>query len=456
MKKHVKLFSNAGLFLLLLTLGIVKSYAQFAEIKPNQGISVPQFTTVFINALTTQPKGTVVFDKDLNVMKYWDGLTWQSMGANAASGWMGTGANLVNTNTGNVGIGLSNPSKAKFEIGTTNTTTAVFGSSSTGISLQQNFPTVGFNQYRDAGNVPRFIGMGYGLVNYLDPLTGTLNWNSTGTGAANTGTSAETSLMTLSKFGDLGIKYLSGPSNGISLSGGNSINAIGSSPLNYGSLQISSNDPGFPASFNQALLFDKNSIQSRSSSIIVGGSTTENNLRLNPFGGKVGINSGGINLTANLEVYRSPTSNAGSAVFKGTTHYSHFHFGNTEDTYIRGGKDGSAVIINDGGLGNVGVGVFPSLYKLEVNGTMRAKEVIVETGWADYVFEKNYKLKTIDEMEEFIHENKHLPNIPSAKDIESKGLKIGETNKAMMEKIEELALYIIQLNKKIEVLESKK
>jgi hypothetical protein len=66
-------------YVLILSFLALKSFSQSAEIRPNQGISVPQFTTVFINAMTTQPKGTVVFDKDINTMKYWTGTVWQSM-----------------------------------------------------------------------------------------------------------------------------------------------------------------------------------------------------------------------------------------------------------------------------------------------------------------------------------------------------------------------------------------
>lgn len=97
--------------------------------------------------------------------------------------------------------------------------------------------------------------------------------------------------------------------------------------------------------------------------------------------------------------------------------------------------------------GNVGIGVASPVYKLEVCGTIRAKEVRVETGWCDYVFEKNYKLRSIDELERFINLNKHLPGIAPAAEVEKEGLKVGEMNKAMMEKIEELTLYVIQLSK---------
>lgn len=97
--------------------------------------------------------------------------------------------------------------------------------------------------------------------------------------------------------------------------------------------------------------------------------------------------------------------------------------------------------------GNVGIGVPSAVYKLEVCGTIRAKEVRVETGWCDYVFAKDYKLRPINELENYINTNKHLPGIAPASDVEQNGLKVGEMNKAMMEKIEELTLYIIQLSK---------
>jgi hypothetical protein len=252
-----------------------EAFAQSAEIRPNQGISVPQFTTVFINSMTSQPKGTVVFDKDLNTMKYWTGTLWQSMGAGGGTGWTASGTNILNSNTGNVGIGTVTPI-AKVDISTTTAsakgvqsiatgtnsraiygqvtnggfgvlgeafgsnaiggyfiadgststalkaetinngnaayfsapgggnaiitnegnvgigtstptqakmvvnsplgtnTTAVFGSDGTGISLQKNFPTIGFNQYRDPLNVQRYMGTGFAMSNFMDPTTGNM------------------------------------------------------------------------------------------------------------------------------------------------------------------------------------------------------------------------------------------------------------------------------------------
>jgi hypothetical protein len=343
-------------YFLILSFLALKSFSQSAEIRPNQGISVPQFTTVFINAMTTQPKGTVVFDKDINTMKYWTGTVWQSMGAGASSlGWTASGSDIVNSNIGNVGIGNSSPSEAKLVVNATTNTNAVFGSNGTGISLQKNYPTVGFNQYRDVANVQRYIGTGYAMGNFMDPGTGTMYWNAISTGASGATTPAETNAMKLTQNGALGPKSLEAPTSGLSMFGGNDISPIVSNTSNDGTLNITSSS-GLLLSGGSFLALDRNSIQARGSSFGFGGggfSKFESNLRLNPFGGKVGINSGSINLTANLEVYRAPTSNAGSAVFKGTTHYSHFHFGVNEDTYIRGGKDGGKVIINDIPNGNI-------------------------------------------------------------------------------------------------------
>jgi len=103
--------------------------------------------------------------------------------------------------------------------------------------------------------------------------------------------------------------------------------------------------------------------------------------------------------------------------------------------------------------GNVGIGTDNPTYKLSVLGNIRSTEVVVETGWADYVFDEKYKLNSLDEVEKFIQQNKHLPNVPSAKEIRTNGLQLGDTQKRMMEKIEELTLYMIEANKRIAALE---
>ena len=114
-------------------------------------------------------------------------------------------------------------------------------------------------------------------------------------------------------------------------------------------------------------------------------------------------------------------------------------------------------VININPGGDVAIGTPDPLpgYKLSVNGNIKAKELVIETaGWPDYVFAKEYKPLSLSALEKFISQHHHLPGIPSAAVVEEKGMAVGEMQKKMMEKIEELTLYIIQQQKLIEELQS--
>lgn len=130
--------------------------------------------------------------------------------------------------------------------------------------------------------------------------------------------------------------------------------------------------------------------------------------------------------------------------------------GTFSNTHMRIFCKGRSDIFIAEATGNVGIGYENfGTYKLAVNGSVRSMEVVVETGWADYVFDENYKLPSLSDVEKFIQQNKHLPNIPSAKEVEEKGLHLGDTQKKMMEKIEELTLYLIEKSKEIEALQKR-
>ena len=95
-------------------------------------------------------------------------------------------------------------------------------------------------------------------------------------------------------------------------------------------------------------------------------------------------------------------------------------------------------------------------YKVAVDGKIIAEEVRVQlsSAWPDYVFEEDYKIMSLEKLEQEILQLGHLPGIPSAQEVESEGIALGNMQKMMMEKIEELTLHIIQLNKEIEQLKS--
>ncbi|MFX1706649.1 hypothetical protein PV783_21955 [Chitinophaga sp. CC14] len=107
----------------------------------------------------------------------------------------------------------------------------------------------------------------------------------------------------------------------------------------------------------------------------------------------------------------------------------------------------------DGTTGNVSIGSpSPSAnYKLTVEGTLGARRVKVQQGaWADYVFHPEYELPSLQQVEHFVTTEKHLEGIPSEKEVLEKGLDLGEFDQQLLKKVEELTLYIIQLNKNVE------
>ena len=102
----------------------------------------------------------------------------------------------------------------------------------------------------------------------------------------------------------------------------------------------------------------------------------------------------------------------------------------------------------------MGIGMANPKNKLDVNGTIRAKEVKVESEWADFVFKKGYNLPTLEEVEQHIEEKGTLPGVPSEKEVKANGVNLAETDVLLLQKIEELTLYIIELKQEIEDLKS--
>jgi hypothetical protein len=118
------------------------------------------------------------------------------------------------------------------------------------------------------------------------------------------------------------------------------------------------------------------------------------------------------------------------------------------------GNDGNpTLVINGMGNGNVGIGTTTLPEKLTVNGKIKCEEVqVVVDVPADYVFEKEYKLPSLQELGTYIQQNKHLPGVPNAQTLKTDGWNVGEMNNKLLEKIEELTLYMIELKKENEEL----
>lgn len=164
-------------------------------------------------------------------------------------------------------------------------------------------------------------------------------------------------------------------------------------------------------------------------------------------------------LTWNKDGEVKINTNTGGAVLNigGSTIVSHFNYGINEDTYIRPGSSAGNVYMDEG---SVGIGTTNTQgYKLAIKGSVIAESVCVKlyANWPDFVFTNNYGLMSLADVEDYIKENKHLPNVPSEAEVSKDGINLGEMDAILLQKIEELTLYIIeqqkQLNKQNKLIE---
>lgn len=140
------------------------------------------------------------------------------------------------------------------------------------------------------------------------------------------------------------------------------------------------------------------------------------------------------------------------AYFNVATHKYEMHNGVTDAEYMNVGK----VLFNNAGGVGIGVSTIPSGVQFAVNGKINCKEVEVTlTGWSDNVFKSDYNLMPLQEVENFIAANNHLPGVPAEKEVLKKGVNLGDMDAVLLKKIEELTLYMIELKKENEQLRKK-
>jgi len=117
--------------------------------------------------------------------------------------------------------------------------------------------------------------------------------------------------------------------------------------------------------------------------------------------------------------------------------------------YTSNGSLGNSIVFDNGT--NVGIGTANPQSLLAVAGTITAEKLkVTQSDWSDYVFDSTYSLPRLTEVEKYIQQNKHLPDVPSAKEVEQNGIDIGNNQSALLKKIEELTLYSIQQNKQLQ------
>jgi len=182
--------------------------------------------------------------------------------------------------------------------------------------------------------------------------------------------------------------------------------------------------------------------------------------------GNVGIGttnpSSKLEVSGDIKIHSGTSGTSSKIIFKTTDNGDLSKFIGSESYWTVVGvhgneglkiKDNSGDILMQingvgGNNGFVGIGTTTPDSKLSVNGNIHAKEVKVDLiGWSDFVFEPDYDLLSLKETEEYIKENHHLPEIPSAAEVEENGIQLGEMNAKLLQKIEALTLYLIEQDK---------
>lgn len=219
---------------------------------------------------------------------------------------------------------------------------------------------------------------------------------------------------------------------------------------------------GYSATFGTGLYSRAGNISFWSSPSVSGGLVERMRITTD---GNVGIGTSAPNSSSKLNVYNSGSStqviignpSTGSGGFTGLlmgTSADTNGFGYVEAVKSSGSSYGD-IILNRWG-GNVGIGTTITDAKLTVKGIIHANEVKVDLSvpGPDYVFEKDYNLMTLEETKAYIDTNKHLPEVPSAQEMERNGVQLGEMNMLLLKKIEELTLNLITMNERLKQVEN--
>jgi len=163
------------------------------------------------------------------------------------------------------------------------------------------------------------------------------------------------------------------------------------------------------------------------------------------------------NTIRGAELIRGIGDNAYFSAFNpsNTVRSGYLYFGAGDNIILEAENGANKILLNPNSGGNVGIGTNAPDEKLTVKGKIKANEIRVNgAGAPDYVFEESYQVATLEEVEGYIKKNKHLPEVPSAKEFERDGIALGDMNKLLLKKIEELTLHVIDMNKRMQKLEA--
>ncbi|MGG9972699.1 tail fiber domain-containing protein [Ferruginibacter sp. SUN002] len=217
----------------------------------------------------------------------------------------------------NIGIGTTTPTRAKLEVvgvaSVNGNTSTLFGSDGLGVSLQRNWPTIGFNQFRDysVGN-GTFINTGYALIEYFDPGAGNFFIDMLGTGAGNTGTSSGVRAITILNNGNTGIR-IANPRSSLHVARGEGWN---------GTAVFQAYSPSYWSHFNYSTAEDTYIRPGGTSGSLYISQVPNGNVYLGAGSSRLIINNPGATGSATVDIFAAPTANSASS-FSLTNEYDH-------------------------------------------------------------------------------------------------------------------------------------
>lgn len=517
--------------------------AQLDVTSTTKGLLIPRMTTAQRTAIVSPAAGLMVYETTSNTIWVYNGSAWAQQSSGGASVWTTAGNNIYNSNTGNVGFGLSSNINEKITVrgnmlidcadpnditnGGANAIVRIMShstgparvdfikstDSSVGGSIVYTSLTNRF--YLSNGNNPNQLVLAdYGSVgiNGSPVSDAALDIKSTTkgmlmprlTGAQRLAISTPTTGMILYDTDRDEFYYYDGTAwQGMITS------KYWSRPILSRSRIGNFNDSvGIGTFLPTERLHVNGNMRVSGTGLIQGEITTNGGLTIDETGGTIQMQDGGTNKgyfqlsgdnvrmgtnsgnsTGDLIIRMngtdriavdnfgnmgigttSPVSKlhvSGRGLFQGTGEVLAvdgsnpnigFYYNGAYHSFIAQGPTELYMGVNGGNLhldgAQIAIGaVVPaaSAYKLAVNGKIICEELKVKlsASWPDYVFNKNYGLLPLNELEKYVAQNNHLPNIPAAAELERDGMEVGNMQKKMMEKIEELTLYVIDLQKQL-------
>jgi hypothetical protein len=377
----------------------------------------------------------IVYDTDLKEFSYYDGTGWQRLLNGNYDYWnKSSSRNWVYNISDSIGLGTSSPNAKLHVIGNIKTNASIDATDNitAGGSITATGTVLG-GGLATGGNL---LVIGTGVVSGDLQTNSDLIINNAAATLHLQNSNVDKGFVQLSG-NDLRIGTYSGNSTGrfVIRTGGNDVMNVRSSGL----VSVGINVNGAAALNPNAILQVTNSNDKvqidNTGKLGIGFISSETILsRLHI------LNGSDVSLTSHGYLMLGPVTGANIII------------DNNEIMARSNGAVSSLVLQNDGGSVRIGNAAVPSGYKFAIDGKMICEELKVQLqgSWPDYVFSEKYKLTDLTELSEFIQKNKHLPNIPSAAEVEKNGIEVGYMQEKMMEKIEELTLYIISLKKEMD------